>query len=121
MDACKPLKEYSWLVDAVRNELNQGKDLDSAIDSSIDEMPDDFEIKQFIVGNRAEVKNMFLTEYDEEKALQQTKQEGIDEANERVASDMLQDGKPLTEITKYSRLSESAVRFIAAQRGFAIV
>ena len=76
---------------------------------------------------------MFLTEYDEEKTLQQTKQEGfdegkvegkvegIDEANRRMATNMLQDRKPLAEILKYSTLSENIVRSIAAQRGFAIV
>ena len=62
MESCKPLKEYAWLVDAVRKELSPGKDLDSAIDAAIDEMPNDFEIKAFITGNRAEVKEMFLTE-----------------------------------------------------------
>ena len=63
---------------------------------------------------------MFLTEYDEEKTLQQTKQEGIDEERERFATVMLKDGKPLSEITKYSMLSEAAVRNIATQRGFVI-
>ena len=128
MKSCKPLKEYAWLVDAVRKMLEKAADLDSAIDTAIDEMPDDFEIKGFINGNRAEVKEMFLTEYDEEKTLQQTKMEGfnegyrggIDETNARVATDMLQDGKPLAEIIKYSRLTETVVRSIAAQRGIVI-
>ena len=36
---------------------------------AVDEMPEDFVIKKFIVANRAEVKVMLLTEYNEEKVL----------------------------------------------------
>ena len=36
----------------------------------IEEMPDEYINMEFIVANRAEVKNMFLTEYNEEKVLE---------------------------------------------------
>ena len=38
------------------------------IQYSKNEMPDDFLIKKFILANRAEVKDMCLTEYNEEEA-----------------------------------------------------
>ena len=38
-----------------------------------------------------------------------------------VATDMLQDGKPLDEIKKYSKLSESAVRNLAESLGVAVL
>ena len=41
-------------------------DLDSAVDEAFDEMLDGF-----LMMNKAEVKNMFLTEYNEEKVLEQ--------------------------------------------------
>ena len=44
--------------------------------SNPDEMPYDFLIKPFMMANRAEVKNMFLTEYNEEKVLEQERREG---------------------------------------------
>ena len=56
MDACSPLREYAWLVDAVRRHQAEMNNLEAAVDAAIDEMPDDFMIKQFLVGNRAEVK-----------------------------------------------------------------
>lgn len=76
MEACKPLSEYAWLVDAVRRYQDEKMNLDAAVDASLDEMPDSFVIKSFLIGNRAEVKSMLLTEYNEEKVMQKERQEG---------------------------------------------
>ena len=80
MDACEPLKEYAWLVDAVRRKQGEKMDLDAAVDAALEEMPDTFLIKPFLLENRAEVKSMFLTEYNEEKTLKKEREEGIDQA-----------------------------------------
>lgn len=44
---CRPLGEYSWLVEKVRkSNLTQDEDgMGSAVDKAISEMPDDFVIK----------------------------------------------------------------------------
>ena len=60
---------------------------------------------------------MFLTEYDQEKVLAYERLEGIEQTNERVATDMLKDGKPLEEIIKYSRLAKDAIVKIANSLG----
>ena len=63
--------------------------------NTIDEMPDDFVIREFLFANRAGVKAMFLTEYDEEREKEllrrEERRETEKEINERVASDMLKD------------------------------
>ena len=41
-------------------------------------------IKIFLLENRAEVKNMFLTEYNEEKVMEKERQEGHQERNIEV-------------------------------------
>ena len=76
MDACEPLKEYAWLVDTVRQNQSEKMELDAAVDAAINEMPDNYMIKPFLNANRSEVKNMFLTEYDEKKVLEMERQEG---------------------------------------------
>ena len=43
------------------------------------------------------------------------------EINERVATDMIKDGKPLSEISKYSKLTEAAIRKIAKSMGVAVL
>ena len=82
MDACKPLSEYAWLVQAIRDYAEDG-DVETAIDRAIDEMPGDFLIKEFLIGNRAEVKSMCLTEYNEEETMQMFKEEGIAEGEKK--------------------------------------
>ena len=42
-------------------------------------MPGDFEIKKFITANRAEVKDMCLTEYDEAETMEMFREEGREE------------------------------------------
>ena len=83
----RPLGEYAWFVAQVRNnqadcsstEDDKQTGICSAIDRAIDEMPEDFEIKKFITANRAEVKDMCLTEYNEEEAMEMLKEEGRQE------------------------------------------
>ena len=59
MEACQPLREYAWLVDTVRRFRKETQNLESAVDRAIDEMPEDYVIRSFLVVNRAEVKNVF--------------------------------------------------------------
>lgn len=75
MEACKPLKEYAWLVETVRQRQNETKNLEAAIDSAIDEMPKDFVIRNYIIGHRAEVKKMFVSEWTEQEMLQRDRNE----------------------------------------------
>ena len=98
LSKCRPLGEYAWFVAQVRNNQTDGSSTEddkradystgeddaqtgigSAIDKAIDEMPEDFEIKKFITANRAEVKDMCLTEYNEEEAMEMLKEEGRQE------------------------------------------
>ena len=72
----QPLYEYAWLVDAVRRHQSEKMDLNAAVDATIDEMPDAYMLKKFLIENRAEVKSMFLTEYNEEKVLEKEREEG---------------------------------------------
>lgn len=50
MDACKPLKEYAWLVDEIRNNQKQDMDLDASVEAAVKAMPDDFVIKSIHFG-----------------------------------------------------------------------
>ena len=116
MAACEPLSEYAWLVEAIRGNQRTMRNLEAAIDAAIDEMPDEFVIKRFLLQNRAEVMGMFLTEYDQEKVLSQA----VNEDRRRVAADMLMERLPLSLISKISKLSEDAIRKLANNLGMSI-
>ena len=79
LDACGPLREYAWLVEKVRQNQKVANNIEAAVDAAVDEMPDSFELKVFLVANRAEVKMMFLTQYDEKKTLEMERKEGREE------------------------------------------
>ncbi|MBR0221588.1 MAG: hypothetical protein IJQ63_07430 [Synergistaceae bacterium] len=140
MEACRPLNEYAWLVDAVRRHQKTKKNLEAAVDAAIAEMPDDFSIKNFLLLNKAEVKGMFLTEYDQEKVLEQERRDserrgekrgfnkglnqgldqGLNQAHEQTAKTMLKKGEPLGKIAEYSCLAEDVIRALAEKIGVAI-
>ena len=129
MEDCKPLQEYAWLVDAIRRHQKNLQNLELSVDAAINDMPDEFLIKKFLLSNKAEVKGMFLTEWDQEKVLAQERRDsikqginqGINQANERVATDMLRENYPLSAISKISKLSEEAIRKIANNLGIAVM
>ena len=81
MGACKPLDEYTWLVERVRT-LEQELPLDAAVDAALDDMPMEFQIRPFLEANRVEVKKMLLTEYNEAKTMEMFKAEGREEGRE---------------------------------------
>lgn len=129
-DACEPLKEYAWVVDTIRRNQDNADNLESAINITLDDMPEDFVIRPFLIAHRAEVTDMFITEYDQEKVLEkgreeakqegreEGKAEGKEERNVEVASDMLKAGnQPVSFIAQISKLSETSVRKLASQMG----
>ncbi|MBQ6971716.1 MAG: hypothetical protein IJP86_05090 [Synergistaceae bacterium] len=72
-----------------------------------------------IGGNMRTIQEIFKDAFDatEEKG----RQEGINEANERFAADMLRNGEPLDKILRYSRLAEDTIRNLAKSLGVAVV
>ena len=62
-----------------------------------------------------------VAEKSRRKGLQEGRQKAENEINERVATDMIKDGKPLSEILKYSKLTEAAVRKLAKSMGVAVL
>ncbi|MCR4998588.1 MAG: Rpn family recombination-promoting nuclease/putative transposase [Lachnospiraceae bacterium] len=71
---CRPLFEYSWLVETTRQ--FKSKYDDDAFDEAIKIMPLDFMIRERILAHREEVKTMLLTEYDEKESRELFRLEG---------------------------------------------
>ncbi len=104
LNGCKVLSEYSWFVEAVRNN-RKSMENSEAVDKALKDMPDDYELKDFLLVNKAEVKDMCLTEYDEAETMQMFKEEGIEEGGdirdrERIIY-MLKKGKTIDEIVDF--------------------
>ena len=53
MELSRPLEEYAWFIDAIRRNQQVMSSLDEAVDAAIDEMPEDFTLKKFLVAHKA--------------------------------------------------------------------
>ncbi|MBQ1927035.1 MAG: hypothetical protein II180_13055 [Proteobacteria bacterium] len=82
LEKCKPLMEYAWIVREIRERAKKA-DIKTAVDSVIDDLPDSFVLKLFLVVHKLEVGTMLLTEYDEvkhyERVYRDAHREGKDE------------------------------------------
>ncbi len=97
---CKILAEYSWFVEEVRKNCKT-MDTALAVDKAISDMPEDFEIKRFLMEHRAEVKNMSITEYDEAKTIELFQKEARDHRDREKITYMLRRGKTVEEIVDF--------------------
>lgn len=80
LEKSRPLYEYAWLIDRIR-EGRKTMTIEAAVDKALEEMPDDFQIKPFLMENKGAVKMSILTEYDEAKHLRHTREEGREDIN----------------------------------------
>lgn len=122
LDACKPLAEYTWLIQRIQN-YGEQMEIEQAVDQAIDEMPEDFEIRTFLIGNRAEVRTMCITEYNEAETMrmfeEQYRREGRiegrqDQANE-TAEKMIQANESIDKIILYTGLGKGDVDKLAVK------
>ncbi|MBR6027752.1 MAG: hypothetical protein IKP40_01585 [Clostridia bacterium] len=132
MSLCKPLDEYAWMVDCIR-QSKASRSLEEAIDFAIDIMPGSFEIKPCMELHRAEVKGMLLTEYNEakerERLAMEAKAEGRAEGEAKGRAEylaemvikMLRKHLPLAYITDLTDADEATIRRIAREANLAIV
>lgn len=76
--ACRPLKEYSWLVEEIRKNVRE-MDIEEAVSAAIEAMPQNYTIKSFLNTHKAEVSTMLLTEYNEAEVMEMFREEGREE------------------------------------------
>ena len=79
LQSCRPLAEYSQFIGDVRHYEQKLHDMDSAIIRAVESLPEDSVIKEFLLANIAEVKEMCITEYDEEAERKFLRKEGREE------------------------------------------
>ena len=109
LSECRPLSEYSWFIEEIRkNRETMG--IEQAVDKAIYDMPTEFEIRDFLIGNKSEVRNMCLTEYDEAETMEMFREEGKEEERSSRIARMLQDGKSVEAIVDFCGYTHDEVR-----------
>ena len=81
LKACKTLKDYSEYTSRIR-QYTQKMSLEEAVEQTINECIREGILAEFLSKNRAEAKAMSIYEYDEEKHMRQTREEGFEEGFE---------------------------------------
>ncbi len=94
-----------------------------AVDKTIADMPDEFEIKGFLREHQSEVKNMCITEYDEAETMEMFKEEGREEgikqgirnASVQIAQNFLRKGDDAETVSECTGLPLEEVRALKAE------
>ncbi len=126
------MKEYAWLVDAVRRG-SEDAPLEVVLERIITQLPEDFVIKPFLEAHLAEVKGMLLTEYNEAETMRlfreegraegrkegraEGKEEGIEIGTMKTLLSLVRQGLlPVGVAAKQAHLSEDAFRRLMEDR-----
>ena len=118
MNRCKPLEEYSWFIEKIREYNADGKE--EAVNRALNEMPDDYVIKPFLMEHRSEVYGIIDTEYNEEKIKEAFINEGREEGRAdgettkliKLVYSKLRRNKPVEQIADELEESEN-ISFIS--------
>ena len=82
MEACKKLGEYSYFVAKVRENLKKGLTLETAVDRAVVSCIREDVLRSFLEKHRMEVKDVILTEFDEELHNKTLLEEGREEGKQ---------------------------------------
>lgn len=108
MERCKKLKEYAQFIAKVREYLDKGCMIESAVNEAIEECIKQGVLEEILRNHREEVFSMLLTEYDEQAHIENERgiafEEGVKEGEERVFKliQLLTNENRTEEITRVS-------------------
>ena len=80
MKKCRKLEEYSIFVARIRRYQNEGNDIGEAGDHAVDDCIREGVLEELLRSQREEVRSMLLTEYDEERHIENERRIAADEA-----------------------------------------
>ncbi|MGL5436099.1 MAG: hypothetical protein ACRDBO_11955, partial [Lachnospiraceae bacterium] len=78
LEACRPLYEYSWFIQQIKEYLNAGSNRDDAITRAIHDCLEAGIMRDFLVEHGTEAVNMLFTEFKMEDALEVRFEEGVE-------------------------------------------
>jgi hypothetical protein len=82
MNHCEPLKEYAYFIQLIREHKNRGMNDMDAINTAIAECKSDTYFGLFLAQHEREVKDMCLTEFDQDKYDEMIRRESREEGFE---------------------------------------
>ena len=112
MHTCKPLKEYTLFIEAVRKHLKL--DTEIGFKNAIKECIQNDILREYLLRKSKEVMNMLIAEYDYDVDIavqrEEALQEGSYQAKLETAKLMRMHNYPIAEICTMTGLSEAEVK-----------
>ena len=103
---CRPLYEYSWFIQAIKNYMACGKNRDEAIIQAIADCEHEGILVDFLREHRTEAVNMLFTEFNMEDALEVRFAEGKAEGKAEDILELLAEAGEVPEELKRRIASE---------------
>ena len=113
---CQYLREYSTLVGKVKEGVRAGLTRKEAISRAVKFCLDNGLMKDYLEKNSQEVFNMLALQYDNEKAIRASYEDGRDDGIESVALKMIRLGKSFADISEITDLSPERVAELAREQ-----
>ena len=110
---CRYLRDYSTLVGKVKEGIRAGLTRKEAISRAVRYCLDNGLMKGYLEKKSQEVFNMLVLQWEQDKAIRASYEDGRDDAIESVAVEMIQDGEPLEKIIKFTKLSMERIKELA--------
>ena len=111
LDACEPLKEYSWLMQEIRKN-RKTMEIEDAVDKAMADMPKDYVIRPFLDAHKVEVSGMLLTEYNEAETMERFEKDGDRKRMISAAQGMQKEGIGFDVIARVLQISVDEVKSI---------
>lgn len=93
MKKCKPLQDYAILVEKIRENMARGFSTHESIDKAVVECIQEDALTEFLRKHRAEVLDVCLTEYDEERVIKSIREEEFEFGLERGREEGREQGR----------------------------
>lgn len=89
MEKCKPLQDYAIFIDKVKTYIGQKQPLREAVMRATEECIKEDVMAEFLKAHRAEVIDVCITEYNEEKVMDAIREEGREEGREAGREELI--------------------------------
>lgn len=106
MQACKPLEEYAWVINRIRETQKKYKEVVDAVDEVVESIPNDFVIRDLLIRNRAEVYGMLDTEYNEAEIRELFMEDGRREERANTERERIRADEATKEVERLKRILE---------------
>ena len=113
--SCRRLGEYAYFVARVESHVTDGEELEDAVRLAMDECIRNGVMADVLTKFRNEVYNMFLTEYDEERHLKNTYEEGRQEGRKEEQANTKRERQRAEMAEKRAEVAEKRAREAEAE------